>query len=120
MNDDDMDRWTHQQGPPPPGIEAFLKAARKVPPMTEADGDRMDRVFVRTLLAQRKKRARAWMARGALGVALAAACVLLYVFWPTPPLDAGAPHVKLPAEPEDAGTSIPSGPSAPRPHPRRR
>jgi hypothetical protein len=74
--------------------------------------------------APRRRIVAAWLSAGAL----AAAAVLMFIFWPDPGGNRGAPHVKIPdagAEPEpDAGATadggIPARPGdAPRPHPRR-
>ena len=96
-------------------IEARANAAAGAVPATGAAG----------APAKKGEAPRRRIGASLLAAAAAMACVagLAFLLWPKPPLDGGAPHVKLPAEePEgavDAGTATDAGTEAPRHAPRR-
>ena len=56
---DGVEQWIRLEGPAPRWIHQYLDAARKIPPMTAEDSERMDRAFVKAVLSQREKQARA-------------------------------------------------------------
>jgi len=92
LNDDDLERWIHIEGPPPDEIRALLDVACGLPPTTRAQLDHLDARILAAVAEDRRRWARRRAIKRALGGGLVAACLaaaLVLAFRLAAPSDPG-------------------------------